>query len=92
METVFNSLLYQVLPIVENWLRDTVRDEMERALVADREKQQPEKMIDREKVAKLLGISLTTLWSKTKSGQINCKHIGRRVLYPESEIKRLLNS
>ncbi len=83
------NVLNEVLPVIETWLRNTVRDEMERTLAADHQRQKPEKMLNRQEVCKILGISLPTLWEKTKQGKINATHIGRRVLYSESEVKRL---
>lgn len=84
-----NYCINAVLPMFENWLRQTVREEMESVLIADRNKKKPERMLSRDEVARMLNISLPTLWAKTKSGEIKATHIGRRVLYSESEVKRL---
>jgi len=48
-----------------------------------------EKIYTREEVIKLFGVSAATLWRWTKLGIIESKKIGRKVYYPESEIKRL---
>ncbi len=66
-------------------VRAAVRAELEAA--AEREK--PKKLLSRDEVCELLGISKPTLWQKTKSGEINATHIGRRVLYSQEEVKRL---
>ena len=79
-----------MLPIFEEWLRAAVRDEMQRTLEADRQKAKPEKMLTRDEVCNLMHISKVTLWEKTKNGTIEATHIGRRVLYTESEVKRFM--
>lgn len=90
MEQIAN-IISEVLPAIETWLRHTVRDEMERTLAADHQKQKPVKQYSREETAEMLGISKITLWSMEKKGKIKAKRIGRRVLFDESEIKRILN-
>lgn len=86
---LLDVFLYEVLPSLESWLRKTVREEMERTLNDDNQKKKPERMLSRDEVAHMLNISLPTLWAKTKTGEIKATHIGRRVLYSESEVKRL---
>lgn len=78
------------LPIVENWLRQTVRDEMQKTLQADREKAKPERTYSRDEVCQMAHISKVTLWKKEKDGDINATRIGRRVVFTEAEVKRLL--
>lgn len=90
MENVVVSLLSTLAPTIEKWLRETVSEEVTKAIEADREKQKPQKMYSREEVCKMLQISIPTLWSKTKKGEIKACQIGRRVLYEENEVKRLL--
>ena len=85
------NVLNQVLPIIETWLRHTVRDEMERTLAADHQKQKPTKQYSRDETAKMLGVSLMTLWNMEQRGQIKATRIGRRVLFDESEIKKLID-
>lgn len=77
------------LPTIETWLRAIVKDEMQKTLEADRIKAKPQRNYSREEVCQLLHISKPTLWAKTKSGEIEATHVGRRVLYSESEVKRL---
>ena len=40
--------------------------------------------------AKALGIGERLLWSKTKSGEIPCARIGRRVVYPVEGLRSYL--
>lgn len=89
MEKIISMLVSDALPMFETWLRQTVSDEVSKALEADRQKQKPEKMLNRQEVCDILDISLPTLWEMTKHGKINATRIGRRVLYSESEVKRL---
>ena len=79
----------EVLPALEAWLRQTVSDEVTKALQADRQKRQHVKKYTREETAQMLNISLPTLWSWTKSGRINAVHIGRKPMYTEEEINRV---
>ena len=88
MEEIKN-VMGAMLPVFENWLRNTVRDEMDRTLEAEREKARPERNLTRDEVCNLLHISKPTLWKKTKQGEISAITIGRRVLYAESEVRRV---
>lgn len=90
MENMTN-VLGEVLPAIETWLRNAVRDEMERTLADDHRKQKPTKQYSREETAKMLGVSKGTLWKMVNNGQIKPTRIGRRVLFDESEIKRILD-
>lgn len=85
------NVLNEVLPVIETWLRHTVRDEMERTLAADHQRQKPSRQYNRDEVCKLLHISKPTLWRMENKGEIKSIKVGRRVLYDESEIKRLLD-
>lgn len=89
MEEIKN-VMGAMLPVFENWLRNTVRDEMERTLESEREKARPERNLTRRETCELLRVSLPTLWKLTKEKKINAITIGRRVLYAESEVKRYL--
>ncbi len=75
---------------MENWLRDIVRDEVAKALLVDHQQQKPERQLTREEVCAMLRISKPTLWAKTKTGEIPCIHVGRRVLYAEAAIKKYM--
>ena len=89
METI-TTMVAEVLPIFENWIRSAVRDEMLKTLEADRAQAKPEKMLTREEVCEILHISKPTLWQRTKKGKIECVRVGRRVLYAESTIKKYM--
>ena len=83
--------LQEVMPVLETWMRQTINEEVAKALEADRLKRQPVKQYTRQEVARMLHISLPTLWQYVKDGKINANHVGRRVLFDEAEVKRLLN-
>ena len=90
MEGILKNVVGEILPVIEQWLRATVREEMQNSLEADRQKLKPERNYSRDEVCALLHISKPTLWKKTKGGEIESINVGRRVLYRESEVKRLL--
>ena len=85
------GVLGEALPLFEAWLRGIVRDEVDRALDADHGKKIPSKQYTRAEVCRMLHISMPTLWAKTKSGEISATKVGRRILYDESEVNRLIN-
>lgn len=87
---MITTLAAEVLPVFEEWLRRTVRDEVTNALQADRNAARPEKMLTRDEVCAILRISKPTLWEKTKTGKISCVRNGRRVLYKESVVKNYM--
>ena len=89
--TILTNLLAEALPGVENWLRGVVSDEVRRTLELERKKERPERLLSRDEVCKMLGISKVTLWARTKNGEIKATRIGRRVVYAESEIKKITN-
>lgn len=88
--TILSSLCAEALPIVENWLRDVIRDEVRRTIEEERQKARPERYLSRDEVCQLIGISKPTLWKKTKDGEIKATTVGRRVTYAESEVKRFM--
>jgi excisionase family DNA binding protein len=85
-----SKIISDFLPCVEAWLREAMSQEIAKALEADRAKQKPEKMYTRDEVCAMLGISKPTLWARTKSGDLKCTKVGRRVLYTESELKKVV--
>lgn len=85
------KILEQALPAFESWLRATVSDEVSKALQADRIKRQYVKQFTREETCEKLGITLSTLWAWTKNGRINAVYIGRKPMYTEEEINRVLH-
>ena len=89
-KTILNSLLSEALPLVEEWLREVVSDEVRKTLDDERKKARPERYLSRDEVCQLIGISKPTLWKKTRDGEIKATTIGRRVTYSESEVKRFM--
>jgi excisionase family DNA binding protein len=47
----------------------------------------PPLLVDAHEAARLLSISERTLWKLTKDGEIQCKRIGRRVLYSRASLE-----
>jgi excisionase family DNA binding protein len=84
------NVLELAIPALETWIREIIHDEVTKALQADREKKQYVKQYTREETAQMLNISLPTLWAWTKSGKINAVHIGRKPMYTEEEINRIM--
>lgn len=84
------NVMGAMLPVFENWLRQTVRDEMERTLATEREKAKPQRTFSRDELCAIAHISKVTLWKKEKEGAITATRIGRRVVFTESEVKRFL--
>lgn len=80
----------EVMPIIERWMRQTINEEVAKALEADRRKKQPAKQYTRQEVARLLHVSLPTLWKYVNDGKLNATHVGRRVLFDEAEVNKLL--
>lgn len=89
-KTILNSLLSEALPVVEEWLRGVVSDEVRKAVEKERAKAKPERYLSRNEVCELLNISKPTLWAKAKQGEIKAVHVGRRVMFAESEVKRFM--
>ncbi len=88
--SILSTILGEALPIVENWLRGVVADEVRRTIEEERQKARPERYLSRDEVCQLIGISKPTLWKKTKDGEIKATTVGRRVTYAESEVKRFM--
>ena len=89
--TILNSTLADILPLVENWLRTIIRDEVEKANEADRLNDKTERQFSTKEACDILHVCKTTLWKKVNEGEIKPIKVGRRVLYPESEINKLLD-
>ena len=85
---IINRLFDEALPSLESWFREVIRDEVKKAMNEERQKAKPERNLTRDEVCELLHITKPTLWKKTKQGEIKAINIGRRVLYPMSEVKR----
>ncbi len=89
MESI-TTLVAGILPIIETWLRQTIRDEMEKTLEADRAKAKPARTYTRQELAKLANLSLPTLWQRVREGKLHPIKNGRRVVFTEQEVKRFL--
>lgn len=87
------NLVHVTLEDMANTLREIVASELQKIknLIPETPKDETDKVLTREEVCKLLGVSLTTLfnWNNDKT-LVNYK-IGRRVYYKESDVKALLN-
>lgn len=88
--TIINGLLDEALPKVEEWLRGIVSNEVAKVLQQQEQEKKPEKTYTRDEVCEIAHISRPTLWKKTKSGEIRATKIGRRVVYLETELRKLL--
>lgn len=53
-------------------------------------KEEPEKYLDRDEVAKMFGVSTNTLWRWQQQGYLVPNKVGHRNFYPLSMIKKLL--
>ena len=49
-------------------------------------------LVSATKAAKMLGISPRHLWSLTKSGNVPCNRVGRRVMYSPTLLQDWVNS
>ena len=88
--SILSRLFAEALPVVEQWLREVVADEVRRTIQDEQKKAKPERYLSRDEVCKLIGISKVTLWKKTDEGEIKATQVGRRVTYAESEVKRFM--
>ncbi len=88
--TTFREVFAACLPIAEAWLTDVVAGAVSSAIAAEREKEKPSRNYSRDEVCQLLHVSKPTLWEKTRKGAISSIKVGRRVLYAEKEVKRVL--
>lgn len=89
--TMNNSIIFQDVTLDD--LKDVIRE----AITSELQKSKPEiptnstiKYLTRKETAKLLCVSLTTLYNLTKTGAINAHRIGKRVLYSQDEIENSL--
>lgn len=85
----FVELFRTFAPIAEAWVRQLMHEEVVNALQAEKAAEKPQRTYTREQVAEMLHISLPTLWSMQKKGDITPTRVGRRVLFTEDEIKKI---
>ena len=83
----------QLLQITPPELAALIALEVQNALIPFLAKlQTPPKdsLLTRAEVCERLAITPTTLWSRTKEGQIQSQRIGRRILYRASDVEAAL--
>ena len=56
------------------------------------EKESERLSVSLKEAAKMLGLSESTVHQRTLSGEIRCKRVGRRVLYPIENLKEFLRA
>jgi excisionase family DNA binding protein len=85
------NLIMTSIPLdqLQNFISEAVRNELNNVQpIAPPDK---EKYITRKETAQILGVSLVTIHSWTKTGLINGYRIGTRIRFKESEIMDSLN-
>lgn len=73
-----------------NLISDKLLEKLEKRIAAINEKKLDEELLTREETAKLLKISITTLWHWTKKNKLIAYGIGNRVYYKRGEIMNAL--
>ena len=71
-------------------ISDKLVEKLEQRIITLNEKKVDEELLTREETAKLLKVSITTLWHWTKSGKLIAYGIGNRVYYKRGEIMTAL--
>lgn len=74
---------------LRNVVTDIVRDERERA-AKEAVEQNELAAITREEAAKMLNVSLTTLWRWNQEGYLKIIKVGYKALYRKSDIEAML--
>ncbi len=67
-----------------------VVEQMQKLSINFNSEPQPDKLLSRNETAKLLSISLVSLWSLTKENVIPAYTIGKSVRYKESDVLKAL--
>jgi excisionase family DNA binding protein len=49
-----------------------------------------DRLLTRNQLADMLGISLTSIWSKMKNGELPFMRLGKKIYFRESEINKIL--
>ena len=73
-------------------IAEKLLEKLEKRIAVLIEKTADDELLTREETAKLLKVSLTTLWNWTKKGKIPAYGIGNRVYYKRGEIMNALVS
>jgi transcriptional regulator with PAS, ATPase and Fis domain len=71
-------------------ISDKFLEKLEKRIAAIDEKKLDEELLTREETAKLLKVSITTLWHWTKKKKLIAYGIGNRVYYTRGEIMSAL--
>lgn len=74
----------------KNEIIDGVVAKMQHLAIQFASTNEPDKLLSRNETAKLLSISLVSLWSMTKDNLIPAYHIGKSVRYKQSEVLQAL--
>jgi excisionase family DNA binding protein len=80
-------------PQFSELMRTVVKEELQKLIPQLQQFKEPEKeYLTRAEVCTKLNISLGTLHTKTKEGQIQSHRIGRRVLYKPADVSNAIHS
>jgi excisionase family DNA binding protein len=80
MEELFNTLKVFLQPIVEDALRNV--------LAENKPQVEEAKNLTRKQLCERWSVTLPTLYNYVREGKVKPIKIGRRVLFPESEVER----
>lgn len=67
-------------------ISDKLLEKLEQRIIVLNEKKADEELLTREETAKLLKVSITTLWHWTKASKLIAYGIGNRVYYKKKEV------
>jgi excisionase family DNA binding protein len=79
----------ELVSLIQTSLRSIIREELSSLMKADQANSKTE-FLSRKQVAHILGITLPTLNSYTKTGKVSAYRIGRRIRYKRNEVEKSL--
>jgi excisionase family DNA binding protein len=87
------NLVHVTLEDMANTLREIVASELQKIknLIPETPKDETDKVLTREEVCKLLGVSFTTLFNWNNEGILKNYKVGRRVYYKKSDVMAILS-
>lgn len=99
-ELAANGVFYPFVKLHDGWGRTIIQFERENAMQIRIKREVPEIQeksfepigCSKKEAARLLGVSISTVHSMTKSGKLPCKRIGRRVIYSVKALREFLNT